>query len=194
MQQSGHVATPPAISDTSVDQAGRLETLRTEYQELKAEQRGRIESRDGLIYTAMGVAAAVVAGVSQTKIPLLLLTLPPAVLVLGWTYLAKDRMVSAIGRYLRDDLRVQMEALAGGPLLGWEFGHGDDTRRSQRKRIQAAVDLGTFCLPAVAAIVACLALAPTPLAIAIAAAELGAVAVLAWQILAYAEDIRPGRR
>lgn len=173
-----------------VDRAGRLELLLTEYRELKAEQRDRIESRDGLIYTTLAVSAAAVAAVTQTHLPLLLLTLPPACVLLGWTYLAKDRMITAIGRYIRDELRGQLHDVAG-PALGWETDHADDTRRVQRKRIQAGMDLGTFCAPGVAAVVACLVWAFTPLAVVLGAAELAAVAMLAWQILAYAEDIRP---
>jgi hypothetical protein len=172
-----------------VDRAGRLDVLLAEYRELKAEQRDRIESRDGLIYTTLAVSAAAVAAVTQTHLPLLLLTLPPACVLLGWTYLTKDRMITAIGGYVRDELRGRLHDLAG-PVLAWETNHAGDTRRVQRKRLQAAMDLGTFCAPGVAAVVACLALACTPLAVVLGAAELAAVAVLAWQILIYAEDLR----
>jgi hypothetical protein len=67
-----------------------------EYKQLKDEQRARIGVRDNLIYatfTALAAVAVFAFGGVSPRYPALLL-LPPACIVLGWTYLSNDRKVS----------------------------------------------------------------------------------------------------
>ncbi|WP_127500690.1 hypothetical protein [Actinoplanes solisilvae] len=126
--------------------------LLAEYERLKDEQKTRIGFRDNLIYvTLASMAAVITASLAAKGHANLLLLLPPVSTVLGWTYLVNDEKVSAIGRYIRE--RVAPELDPTGKAFGWETAHRSDSRRRPRKVIQMIVDLGTFCLPAVAAIV-----------------------------------------
>lgn len=131
--------------------------LLAEYQTVKDEQKARIGFRDNLLYVTLAVVAAVIAAAAQAKQPSMLLALPPVCLVLGWTYLVNDEKISAIGRYVRDDLGPRLAALAangsGFTTFGWEAYHRSDTRRRSRKRIQTVIDLTAFCAVPLAALV-----------------------------------------
>jgi hypothetical protein len=116
-----------------------------EYEQLKAEQLGRIGVRDNLVYAtlaACGGVAVLAFGGGSARAPALLL-LPPVCLVLGWTYLVNDQKVSAIGGYLRQVLGPRLGA--GRAVLGWETEHRADPGRRRRKRTQVGVDLVLFC-------------------------------------------------
>jgi hypothetical protein len=177
--------------------------LVAEYEQIKSEQRSRIGFRDNLLYATLASMAAIIAAVlrreGQTE---LLLLLPPVSVLLGWTYLVNDEKISAIGRYIRDELAPRLAALTGDHsegdervrLFGWEVAHRSDGRRVPRKYLQLAVDLLTFCVAPVAAVVVFWSAEPRSLAlIAVSLAELAAVAVLAVQIVVYA-DLRKASR
>ena len=84
------------MTDTAIE----LDILLAEYKALKDEQQKRIDRRDHLVYgTLTAIAATLVAA---AKVPEALLLLPAAALILGWTHLANDHMVSAIVRYSGD--------------------------------------------------------------------------------------------
>lgn len=153
-----------------------------EYKQIKAEQVARINTRDNLMYVTLVAIAGALTISARSRGYLLLV--PAVAFVLGWTYLANDHMISAIGRYVREHPAL--------PGMRWETDHPADRRRRSRKRIQLAVDLGTFCGSGLAALVAFwLAPAPqSPLLVAASAIEAVAVGVLAWQFAAYA-SIRP---
>ncbi|OJF10049.1 hypothetical protein [Couchioplanes caeruleus] len=142
------------MSDASVT-TGKL--LLVEYERLKEEQKTRIGFRDNLIYATLASMAGVVAATLTPRGHSgLLLLLPPVCVVLGWTYLVNDEKVSALGRYLRLTLAPRLAELAGAPgeeVFGWEIAHRSDPERRLRKVSQLVVDLGTFCLPAVSALV-----------------------------------------
>jgi hypothetical protein len=71
--------------------------------------------------------------------------------------------------------------------MRWETDHPADRRRRQRKTIQLAVDLVTFCGSGLAALTAFwLADPQPPLLVTASAAEAIATGVLAWQFIAYA--------
>jgi hypothetical protein len=56
--------------------------------------------------------------------------LPRIAVVLGWIYLTNDRMVSVIGRYLRDEAAGRLAVLADEDgVLTWEHDHQGDRRR-----------------------------------------------------------------
>jgi hypothetical protein len=59
--------------------------------------------------------AGVAAATMRANSPHRLFLLPPACLLLGWTYLVNDQKVSAIVGYLPDRLRPQLETLTGSP-------------------------------------------------------------------------------
>ncbi|MCW6004625.1 hypothetical protein K1W54_08515 [Micromonospora sp. CPCC 205371] len=127
--------------------------LLIEYERLKEEQKTRIGFRDNLIYATLAAMAGVVAAtLTSNGDANLLLLLPPASTVLGWTYLANDEKVSAIGRYIRQRLGPKIDPVAGD-VFGWEIEHRSDDRRRVRKVLQLVADLGTFCIPACSAIV-----------------------------------------
>jgi hypothetical protein len=180
---------PEQTSAPAAEPATELTIHLAEYKALKDEQRARIDRRD---YTVLGTFTAVAAAAAAaSKLPAALLLLPLVTLVLGWTHLATDQMISAAGRYLREDLGVRLSALAGQPMLGWESHHAGDTRRQQRKRLQLAADLLTFPVPALGSLGFYLALVRPPLlgwipALLLAAATL----LLANQQRVYAEGIR----
>lgn len=122
------------------------ETALAEYQALKAEQLARIGTRDGLIYATFASIGGAVLGATRLT-PALLLALPIAVGVLGWTYLANDIKISEIGEYVRDHLATGSEA------FGWERHHRTSRDRRLRKHAQLVVDEGAFVVPGLAALV-----------------------------------------
>ena len=185
-----------------------LETAKLEYAALKAEQLKRIEHRDQIIYlqiVAMGALFGTSDKISQT---LLCLLVPFPCLALGWTYLVNDQKISAIGKYIRQELESKFGALAGGnsgtSLFGWEVAHRSDRRRGQRKVIQLLIDIVVFVVPGIFACAWQLYQArhfsfnpPRLEAVdsvwfAIACVELVFLIALMWQILSYA-DLRSGK-
>ncbi|MGW5635754.1 hypothetical protein [Streptomyces sp. NPDC003832] len=164
--------------------------LLTEYQTIKDEQKARIGFRDNLLYVTLAVVAAVVAAAAQAEQPSMLLALPPVTVVLGWTYLVNDDKISAIGRYVREDLGPRLAELArpGGEFqaFAWETGHRGDARRRSRKTIQLVVDLTAFCAVPLAALVVFWADGGGGLLIGLSVLEALAVAGLAAQITVYA--------
>jgi hypothetical protein len=167
--------------------------LALEYERIKEEQIQRISTRDNLVYATLVSIAGVVVATYQANSTDLLLLLPPVCVVLGWTYLANDDKISAIGRYIRSDLGPRLAALleAPEPIFGWESAHRSDGRRRSRKLFQLAVDLATFCLPGmIALIIRCVASGLTILTVVIVTAETIMVLFLAQQILVYADLTR----
>ncbi|MCK1820070.1 hypothetical protein MTQ10_10665 [Streptomyces sp. XM83C] len=131
--------------------------LLAEYQNVKDEQKARIGFRDNLLYVTLAVVAAVLAAAAQAGQPSMLLALPPVCVVLGWTYLVNDEKISAIGRYVREELGPRLARLAdatgGFEAFGWETAHRSDARRGTRKVIQCVIDLTAFCAVPFAALV-----------------------------------------
>jgi hypothetical protein len=182
---------------TADNTSTRIDLLRDEIKTLKDEQRDRIKQRDSLIYSVIVAVAAVAGGtrLAGAAVPLLL---PPVTLLLGWTYLTNDQMVSAIGRHLRTQLAPRLAALAGTEVLLWENTRLVDRRYRQRKTIQLAVDLIAFVAPALVAVVWFWAHGPAnPVLLAVSIVETAAALIGAWQIVSYAErrttslDTRP---
>ena len=183
---------PESTAAPAAGPAAELDIHLAEYKALKDEQKARIDRRDHLVYGTL--ASLVATAVGATKVPEALLLLPLVTLVLGWTHLATDHMISAAGRYLREDLGVRLSALAGQPVLGWEGHDAGDKRRRQRKCLQLAIDLLTFTVPALVSLGAYLALVRPPLLGWIAALLLAAATLLlANQQRVYAEGIRRPR-
>jgi len=151
-----------------------------EYQQIKAEQVARIGFRDNLVYVTLVAIAGTLTITHSAHSRGYLLLVPAAGCVLGWTYLANDNMITAIGRYVREH-----PALCA---MGWEADNPADRRRASRKAIQLAVDLATFCGSGLAALIAFWA-APAPQALPLvlaSAAEALATALLACQFTSYA--------
>ncbi|MEU6213284.1 hypothetical protein ABZ891_25715 [Streptomyces sp. NPDC047023] len=174
------------------------QVLVTEYEVLKAEQSARIAARDHLMYATLAVfGATAVAIAGSSRAAELVLLLPPVCIVLGWTYLANDEKVSAIGRYLRTTLRPRLAAAAGvdaGQVLAWESAHRGGPLRVSGKYLQLAVDLMMFSLPALLCVVLHFQLrgVSQPALTVVSAAELAAVAVLSTRIV-LAMDVSDGR-
>jgi hypothetical protein len=182
----------PAGAAAAADPGVRVDLLRDEVKTLKDEQRDRIKTRDGLIYSVIVAVAAVAGGtrLAGAGVPLLL---PPVTLLLGWTYLINDQMVSAIGRHLRTQLAPRLAELAGAEVLLWESTRLIDGRFRQRKTIQLLVDLLAFIVPALAAVVWYWAHGPVnPALLVVSIVEAAAALTGAWQIIVYAERLRPG--
>lgn len=168
--------------------------LLTEYQSIKDEQKARIGFRDNLLYVTLTVVAAVIAATAQAERASMLLALPPVCVVLGWTYLVNDEKISAIGRYVRDELGPRLTQIAsyGGDFaaFGWETAHRGDARRTSRKAIQMAVDLTAFCAVPLAALVVFWVDGGGGLLVALSVLEALAVAGLAVQVVVYARPER----
>ncbi|WP_229069053.1 hypothetical protein [Actinoplanes sp. DH11] len=162
-----------------------------EYEQLKAEQRARITVRDNLVYVTVAAYAAVVAAVlASPRRSELLLLLPAVAIVLGWTHLAGDGRISALGRYMRGALAPRLERLhpEAAPVFAWETEHRGERRRPSRKALQLTADLMTFTVPAVAALVLYWASAPFNLALTlVAGAELVLVVIALWQRVLHAD-------
>lgn len=212
MLDTGQIpSTMPSVSNhdqagLSSESGGRLgncqimlELLSKEYATLKDEQLKRIIFRDNMVYVLLVVTGAVLSiAVGRLRSPQILLIMPWASFVLGWTYLVNDEKISAIGRYLRRELRPKLKELTGGEgeaVLGWELVHRSDSRRVERKVIQLLVDEATFVLPGLVTVRTYLAIAPptAPTALLlVASAELALMLALAFQIARYA-DFTKGR-
>src|SRR5689334_17523128 len=87
--------------------------LLAEYDRIKEEQKTRIGFRDNLLYFTLAASTAVLAITVQSGQAQLLLTIPVICLVLGWTYLANDEKISAVGRYIREQLGPRLAELSG---------------------------------------------------------------------------------
>lgn len=131
---------------TCTDDVTESKVLLAEYDRLKEEQKTRIGFRDNLLYFTLAAATAVVAITAQSGQPRLLLFVPAICLILGWTYLANDEKISAIGDYVRDRLGPRLGELtsADGAVFGWEVYHRDVAGHTVRKRLPGAVDLFTY--------------------------------------------------
>ena len=142
------------VADSDVTNAN---LLLVEYGHLKDEQKSRVTFRDNLIYVNLASMATVIAAALSAKGHAnLLLLLPPVSALLGWTYLVNDEKISAIGRYIREEIQPRLTAHANDSqtVFGWEWVHRSDARRTSRKLLQFAVDLTAFCLAPLAAITA----------------------------------------
>jgi hypothetical protein len=165
--------------------------LMAEYDRVKEEQKARIGFRDNLLYVAVAATVTVLFGATQAHRAELLLALPVVTCVLGWTYLANDQKISAIGRYIRTDLGPRLGSLAGEPgsPFGWEAAHRSDSRRKQRKIIQCVVDLLVFgAVPLAALLAFWLRSTGGLLSVTASILELAAVSALGAQIVVYAES------
>lgn len=154
------------MGDNSTVNPHVVTVLLAEYDKLKAEQVSRISFRDNLLYATLAAGATVGAIAASARMPLLLLLLPVATTALGWAYLVNDHAVSAIGRYIRDDLGPRLADVIDhdGVMFGWEGAHRSDRRRRSRKVLQGLVDGLVFVIaPAVAAAAGVILADPSPL-------------------------------
>jgi hypothetical protein len=176
----------PGSSDVSL-----AAVLLTEYERVKDEQRARIGFRDNLIYATLAAMALVVAAALRKDDQLQLLTLlPPVSLLLGWTYLVNDEKISAIGRYVGQELgpRLATHVPNSGSLFAWEIAHRSDRRRTSRKYLQLVIDLLMFCGAPLAALTVYWMHGPWSLAVVgVSVAETVAIVVLGVQIALYAD-------
>lgn len=164
-----------------------VRVMLAEYEQLKDEQVARIGFRDNLIYAVL-IASAAVGSAAAARGGGYLLLLPPPAVLLGWTYLVNDAAVTAIGRYLRDQLGPALTAAgAGQAVFGWEQARLD-RHRAVRKRFQLAADLLAFSVLPAAALAVYWAGGPWPVPlVAVSAAEAALLAALAWQITRHAD-------
>jgi Ca2+/Na+ antiporter len=146
------------------EQQEMLNVYLQEYDKLKNEQTQRIGFRDNLLYVTLSVFGGVLAFALDDKVnPYALLVLPWVSLVLGWTYLANDEKISAIGRYIRYTLVEKVSNLAcraGADIgeiesiFGWEIAHRSDSRRKRRKIEQLIMDEIAFVVSGIVALIA----------------------------------------
>lgn len=146
-------APPRPVGPTA--EAAELSVRLAEYNQLKSEQQGRIQHRDGLVYTTLVAMAATVTGALNQHSAAVLLLLPPVAAVLGWKYLANDEKVTVAGGYLREQLSPRLAELTSAPsVLGWESAHRDGVYGPVRAYVQAGADVLTFCLLPLCALIA----------------------------------------
>jgi hypothetical protein len=162
--------------------------LLTEYQTVKDEQKTRIGFRDNLLYVTLTVVAAVIAAAAQAEQSAMLLAIPPVCVVLGWTYLVNDEKISAIGKYVREDLGPRLTQLADAErVFAWETAHRTDPRRRSRKAVQCAIDLSAFCVVPLAGLAVYWSAGQTsPGLLVVSVLEALALGGLAAQVVAYA--------
>ncbi|NEO85693.1 MAG: hypothetical protein F6J87_15795 [Spirulina sp. SIO3F2] len=126
-----------------------LEILLAEYNTLKSEQAQRIGFRDNLLYVTLGLFGGVMSfALSEDGDTAALLVIPWICLILGWTYVINDEKISAIGRYIRNNLNKKLRDHIGSSeyqhLFEWEVEHRSDPHRRRRKIQQLIVDEITF--------------------------------------------------
>ncbi|MBO3751952.1 hypothetical protein J5X84_38285 [Streptosporangiaceae bacterium NEAU-GS5] len=190
----------PISDTTAVSPDHAVTALLSEYDALKAEERQRVGVRGQVLYatlTAVAGIATVTATVGRLE---LLLLLPLATTVLGWTYVTNDHKIAVIGGYVRCRLAPHLlgrleDCSSGIDIFTWEQYHREDPLRCSRQRLQLAADLVAFCAPPLTALALLWLLGPhTPPVLIGSAAALTAVTVLAAQIIRYAETAGPGQR
>jgi hypothetical protein len=101
-----------------------------------------------------------------------------------------DEKISAIGRYIRDDLGPRLSNAAGipEPVFGWEVQHRNDVRRRSRKVLQLCTDILTFIAGPLAGLAVLWTVESlTPALIILSIAEAIGVLVLATQVVRYAD-------
>ncbi len=146
-----------------------LEVYLQEYGKLKDEQSARIGFRDNLLYVTLGVFGGVISFAlsNQTTSPdaiYALLVLPWVCLILGWTYLVNDEKISALGKYIRDELAgkisLQMghtenkKFIFGWEIFGWEIEHRSDKHRKRRKIEQLFINEIAFVFSGMVGLIA----------------------------------------
>jgi hypothetical protein len=178
---------PQPDDPTAETRATELKLILAEYDKVKSEQHGRIQARDGLVYTTLATMAAVIAGTIQQHNAAVLLLLPPVSLVLAWKYLANDEKISVAGEYVRDRMTPRLTELTGiSSVFGWESAHRGGVHRSVRRHVQRLVDLMTFWALPMAALVGFWTIGAHPAGLLVvvsvveAAMELG----VAWLVIA----------
>ena len=127
---------PAANSSATADTEMTL--LLSEYDQVKSEQRNRIQHRDGLVYTTLAALAAVVAATVSQHSAAILLLLPPVAIVLGWKYLSNDEKIGTASRYVRERLSPRVDEIVDvtGPVFGWESFHRAGVFRRVRRHVQ----------------------------------------------------------
>jgi hypothetical protein len=187
-----------------------LELLMSEYKQIKLEQAQRIGFRDNMIFVQLAAVGSigswVLTNLEKPASIYVLLVIPWACVVLGWTYIVNDHAISRIGRYVREIVRQHVEKIdnfrddtlppadeaacaPGG--FGWEIYHRLDHRRKARKSIQWVIDQLTFVAPgALGIVVFCYFrswdICYIPL-LAVLGAEVIALASLAFVITSYSD-------
>lgn len=142
-----------------------VECLLKEYECLKEEQVARIGYRDNLLYVTLGSLGALVgysffegesADIGRRAVALF--AGPWVSIVLGWSYIVNDHMVTRIGRYLQRELEPELRRVVKGSvgLLAWEQVHRIGEERFARKVVQLAIDLIAF--PFSGGVLLCIAL------------------------------------
>ena len=177
-----------AVKQTTSISSATLMAL--EYERIKDEQKTRIGFRDNLLYATFAATAAVLAATVSARSQAYLLLMAPISVILGWTYLVNDEKISAIGRYVRNDLAPRLMAVTGDstPIFEWESAHRRDPHRTSRKYSQLVVDLLTFCVtPTIAIAVFWFSSAPSGALIAASLVEIVLIAILLLQIIMYAD-------
>ena len=133
-----------------------LYVLMLEFAKLKDEQLSRIGYRDTMIHLHLTLVGATFGfGLTQAENMDMVLIIPWICFIMGWTYLANDEKISAIGRYIRTELEPRVRASIPNPegsVFRWELAHRIVEGRYNRKIWQFIVDLTTFVLSGFAAI------------------------------------------
>jgi hypothetical protein len=176
-----------------------LEIYFKEYDKLKSEQAQRIGFRDNLLYVTLGLIGTIISlAVSNTANYYALLVIPWVCIILGWTYVANDEKITAIGRYIRYTLTEKVKEQTGHTdiesIFGWETAHRSDNRRKRRKIEQLIIDEITFVLSGIVALISFwLLISNAPLAVNILGViEILLLLILGVEIVIYA-DLAKGR-
>jgi len=148
--------------DISDVREARILSYLEEYVKLKDEQIARMRFRDNLLYVTLITFGGIISyAMTHQSHYYAFLILPWVCFILGWTYVANDEKISAIGRYIREKFTTKMaelveikpEQIESESFFGWEIAHRDDDLRIPRKKFQRLVDEITFCGSGVIAVI-----------------------------------------
>ncbi|WP_370949636.1 hypothetical protein AB5J62_19340 [Amycolatopsis sp. cg5] len=151
-------------TDSNSTAESELKLVLIEYDQVKSEQRNRIQHRDGLVYTTIAAMGAILAATISQRTTAVLLLLPPVGIVLGWKYLANDAKIGSANSYVRERLSPRATEITGstGPVFGWETYHRVGVFHRARRFVQVVVDLLTFCVLPCAALIGFWVVGPCP--------------------------------
>lgn len=166
-----------------------------EYERLKEEQLRRIGFRDNLIYANIGATGAGFGlGLSQNHHNAILLLIPFASAILGWTYLTNDEKITQIGSYVRTELTQKMLKELGGTdatLFGWEVHHQAIKGRRRQRSAQFGINVAAFCGPGLLATLVAVRSAALPGSLLAVGATIDLLLIvgLSWEFASALKDV-----
>lgn len=113
----------PSLKAKVQREDGALSVYLSEYEQLFEENRMCIRWQHEIVYLTLALVSAAVLlirGLEEPLLSLAVLSLPIAILILGFVLLALQARVAQIASYTHSVLRPRLETRIGAQALGWQ--------------------------------------------------------------------------